>query len=108
MLAVALVVEVALVVLARASVPAVALAHVLAFSAAAFAAFSWDKWQAGRGGRRIGETTLLGLTVLGGAAGALAAMLAFRHKTTRALFWFAACVALFAHLTVVGWLFISR
>jgi uncharacterized membrane protein YsdA (DUF1294 family) len=38
------------------------------------AIFGWDKWQAGRGGRRIPETTLLLLAAGGGSIGGLLAM----------------------------------
>lgn len=43
--------------------------------------FGLDKWQAGLGGPRIAEVTLLVMAVLGGSGGALLAMYVFRHKT---------------------------
>ena len=52
----------------------------------AFLAFGWDKRQARRGGSRISEKTLLLLTALAGAPGALVGMKVFRHKTIKSSF----------------------
>jgi uncharacterized membrane protein YsdA (DUF1294 family) len=105
---VALIVEVGLLVFTKLGLPMIALAHVAFFSVVAFVAFGWDKWCATRGARRVSEVTLLAIAVLGGALGALGAMLSVRHKTRRPLFWSAVCTALFVHVTLVGWLFVSR
>jgi uncharacterized membrane protein YsdA (DUF1294 family) len=59
----------------------VLLYYLLIINVVTGAAFGWDKWQAGRGGQRIAETTLLLLAVLGGSVGGLLAMYVFRHKT---------------------------
>ncbi len=57
----------------------------------AFIAFGWDKRCATTGERRIPERTLLGLAVIGGSVGAVAAQQVFRHKTRkepfRTLLW---------------------
>lgn len=53
---------------------------------AAFAAFGIDKRRARKHQYRIGEATLLGLALIGGAAGALAGMYFFHHKTKKLLF----------------------
>ena len=45
-----------------------------------------DKHKAKAGARRIPEATLFFLAVLGGSAGGILGMLAFRHKTRRKLF----------------------
>jgi uncharacterized membrane protein YsdA (DUF1294 family) len=50
------------------------------------ALFGYDKWQAGRGGARIAESTLLLASALGGWPGGLAGMLLFRHKTVKTSF----------------------
>ena len=55
----------------------------------------------------MSESNLLLLTVLGGAAGSLAAMALFRHKTQRWYFRVVAVIALFVHVTAVGYLFLS-
>ena len=46
----------------------------------------WDKAAATRGDRRVPETTLLALAVLGGSVGGILGMLLFRHKTRKAAF----------------------
>jgi uncharacterized membrane protein YsdA (DUF1294 family) len=108
LLVVAFAIEVCLVVFANLSLPQIALVHIGFFSVVAFIAFTWDKLRATRGASRVSEATLLAMSVLGGALGALAAMLFAHHKTKRALFWIVVCGALFVQITVVGWLFISR
>ena len=47
----------------------------------AFALYGVDKYRSKREARRIPELSLLTVAALGGGVGALAAMLAFRHKT---------------------------
>jgi uncharacterized membrane protein YsdA (DUF1294 family) len=105
---IAFVLDVALLMIARLDRGTLGLLHAGAFSVAAFFAYGWDKLRSKRGAIRVRESTLLALSILGGAFGALAAMLMFRHKTQRTLFWIAGIVSLFAHVTIVGWLFISR
>ena len=51
-----------------------------------FAAFGIDKWKAVRNRPRIRIATLLGLSFFGGAAGGLAGMYLFHHKTRRDYF----------------------
>jgi len=108
MLVVAFALELCLLILSKISLPMLALIHVGAFSAIAFVAFAWDKLRATRGASRISEATLFTISILGGALGGLAAMLFAHHKTKRPLFWIVLCGSLFAHVTLVGWLFISR
>ncbi|BBE32755.1 DUF1294 domain-containing protein [Sphingosinicella microcystinivorans] len=60
--------------------------YLIAVNLAAFAAYVWDKHLAETGGRRISESTLLGLACLGGSPGAWAAMRLVRHKTRKASF----------------------
>ena len=58
-------------------------AALAAINFAAFAAFGIDKARAKRGMWRIKESTLLGLALIGGTAGAYAGRRAFRHKTRK-------------------------
>lgn len=48
-----------------------------------------DKQRARDHAWRVPEATLVTLIMLGGAPGALAGMLIFRHKTRKLAFWFA-------------------
>ena len=59
-----------------------------------FLLFGYDKFQAKRGGWRIPEKVLLGLTLFGGGLGGLAGMLVFRHKTRKNIFWFVTIVGI--------------
>lgn len=63
--------------------PSNILAALAAINFAAFAAFGIDKARARRGMWRIKESTLLGLALIGGTAGAYAGRKAFRHKTRK-------------------------
>lgn len=86
---------------------AVVLLHVALASVVAFLVFGIDKRRSKFEGRRVAESTLLGLAFLGGAPGAMAAMSLFRHKTQKRVFKFGVPVALFAHVVIVGWSFLS-
>ncbi|HEX2860752.1 MAG TPA: DUF1294 domain-containing protein [Lacunisphaera sp.] len=54
-----------------------------AMSAASCLLFGYDKWQAGRQGGRLAESTLLLASAVGGWPGGLAGMVLFRHKTAK-------------------------
>jgi uncharacterized membrane protein YsdA (DUF1294 family) len=62
------------------------LAYLVLVNAIAFAVFLIDKRQARRGGYRLSERALLGLSLLGGSLGAFAAMQVARHKTNKLSF----------------------
>ena len=51
-----------------------------------FALFGWDKWQAGRSGRRVAEFWLLAWCALGGWPGGLSGLLMFHHKSAKRSF----------------------
>lgn len=55
----------------------------LAVNAAAYAAIAYDKAMAVRGRRRVPERRLLGLALIGGSVGAVAAQRVLRHKTQK-------------------------
>lgn len=82
----------------------------LAFSIVTFAVYAWDKSAARRGARRVPESTLHVLAVLGGWPGALAAQRALRHKTRkqpfRTVFWITVAVNCAAF--VLGFALITR
>ncbi len=58
-----------------------------AMSVFALLLYGIDKLRAKLHAWRIRESVLLGITLLGGAVGALLAMLLFRHKTRHPTFW---------------------
>ena len=59
------------------------LAGVCCCDGVTFALFGLDKMKARAGARRIAESTLLGLALLGGTPGAYAGRAVFRHKTRK-------------------------
>lgn len=72
------------------------------WSVAAFCAYAVDKRQAVRGGWRVPENVLHGLALIGGAAGAWAGMLVFRHKVRKPVFVAVLIVASVIQLAL-GW-----
>ena len=70
----------------------------LAVNLIAFALLAGDKRGAVRHAWRIRERTLLLSAFAGGATGALAAMLLYRHKTRKAKFLILVPLAAFLHL----------
>jgi uncharacterized membrane protein YsdA (DUF1294 family) len=81
--------------------PAVAVLAVLAMlNLASFAAFAIDKARARGRGRRIAESTLLWLALVGGSPGAYAGRRTFRHKTRKQPF--VARLHMIAALQVAG------
>ena len=71
-------------------------------SLAAFLLFGYDKWQAGRQGGRVAESTLWFVSALGGWPGGLAAMMIFRHKIAKTMFLLEFAVALFVWVTLLS------
>ena len=65
------------------------MAWVAVMSVGAFLAYGLDKKLAKNDKRRVPERALLTWSYLGGGAGGLLAMLAFRHKINFPLFWIA-------------------
>ena len=81
------------------------IAGLLALNICAFAAFAHDKKNAMLGRRRTRETDLLGLALLGGSVGAVAAQQIFRHKTRKQPFATYLFLIAAAHAGIVmGWL----
>ena len=80
-------------------------AYLGAIGAATWAAFAWDKRQAGLDGRRVRESVLIGLSLLGGSPAAAVAMFVLRHKTRKPSFRakFAAVVVAQVFALVIAW-----
>lgn len=66
--------------------------------------WGFDKFRAKFQQWRVPEKTLYGLIMLGGGMGALAGMTAFRHKTRKPQFKFAAIVSIAVHLFIFFYL----
>lgn len=80
---------------------------IAAMSVIAFFTYYADKVKARKGSWRIRETVLLGLGLLGGAAGALLSMNIFRHKTKHFYFWVINFLGLATHIAVGAYIFIN-
>lgn len=76
---------------------------VVVMGAATFVAFWVDKRRAVRSDRRIPERTLHALELVGGWAGAIAAMMLVRHKNRKASYWLVTALITAAHVGVVAW-----
>ena len=76
------------------------LVHFGLMSVLAFLLFALDKWRARRGSRRVSELNLLVLSAVGGALGALLAMVAFSHKTRGLKFRVGVPAFVFLHLAL--------
>lgn len=61
----------------------IVLLALMLINAITFFVFGHDKARARQGGRRIAETDLLGLALIGGSPGALVARQVFRHKARK-------------------------
>ena len=79
--------------------------YILAVSLLTWAMFGIDKWKAVHGKWRIRESTLLGLSLIGGAAGGLAAMYLFRHKIRKMRFRVGVPLMFFAQMVLLLWLY---
>ncbi len=78
-----------------------------AMSLASLVAYGADKSKAKRGAWRIPEKVLLSLSFFGGAAGALAGMLLFRHKTRHWYFWFVGAAGILWQAALALWMAFS-
>lgn len=77
----------------------IALLYLYMFNVITFGLFAWDKHLAIYGKKRIPEWLLLFFSALGGAFGALCAMMFFKHKTRHARF--CVCVPVFFIIHVI-------
>ncbi len=74
--------------------------YLLIINSGTFLLFGIDKHLARKNKERIPESTLLLLSALGGAAGGLAAMYIFRHKTKKAKFFLVVPMLLVLHIVI--------
>ena len=81
----------------------VVVAYVLGLGLSTFLIYGYDKLRAVRGGRRVPESALLALALIGGALGGWAGMLIWHHKTQHAIFWVAQVIGTIA-ITAALWL----
>jgi len=73
------------------------LAYIVVMSVVAFLVFYQDKTNARRGRFRTRERTLHILSLAGGAFGGLLAMIIFKHKTRKHVFWVVQLVGITLH-----------
>lgn len=78
-------------------------AYLAAVNLATFAAFCLDKHYAEAQQRRIRESTLMGLSLMGGALGGILAMRLVRHKTKRWYFALGLPTFLVLHVVIVAY-----
>jgi uncharacterized membrane protein YsdA (DUF1294 family) len=88
----------------RALLPEVGFAYLVGINLVTFLVYGADTRRARRGSWRVPEVTLLALAMLGGAGGALLAMVLFHHKTRKARFYVTVPLALMVQLALIGWL----
>ena len=81
--------------------------YLIIINIAAWLMYGLDKWKAKSGAWRLPERTLLLTAFLGGAAGALAGMLLFRHKTRKPKFIVGVPLMLAAHCVIL-WLVFAK
>ena len=77
----------------------------LCINLALFITMGADKSAAKHKRRRVPETTLLALAILGGSAGGILGMLLFRHKTKKPAFFLGFPLILLAQLSL-AWFFL--
>lgn len=63
------------------------LTYLVVVNIISFIAMGLDKKKAQRGRYRISESTLMALSVIGGASGVLLGMIVFKHKTSKSKFY---------------------
>ena len=82
--------------------------YLIAINLITFFAFGIDKRKAEKGAWRTKESTLLGLAAIGGSAGALLGMNAFRHKTKHKKFTICVPAILILKASLMVWWFFFK
>jgi len=80
--------------------PPHALPYLVAINLAGLVAMHLDKRRARRRKRRISENALFTIALMGGEAGIIGGMLAFRHKTRKASFMAAISAIVLVHVVL--------
>lgn len=73
----------------------------LVWNVAVFFIYAWDKYLAKTGGRRVRESTLIGLAFAFGSVGAMTAMRLVRHKTQKLAFTMLVPMAFFMNAVML-------
>jgi len=79
------------------------LTYYLVLTGITFLVWGYDKYRAAMNQWRVPERVLFTLIFIGGAFGALAGMLVFRHKTRKTYFWVAVIAACVIHAAILLW-----
>ena len=79
--------------------------YIIVINVITFATFGVDKYKAIRQEWRIRESTLLGLSLIGGSIGGWIAMYTFHQKTKKVQFFVGVPVILVIQIFVFGYLF---
>ena len=66
-----------------------------------FIAYGVDKRKAIKAARRIPESTLLLIALLGGGLGGIVGMLTWHHKTRKIYFWLVNILAICLHIALI-------
>ena len=74
--------------------------YILSINIGTFLLFGIDKHLARKNRERVPESTLILLSVLGGALGGFLAMYIFRHKTQKAKFFLVVPMLLVLHIVI--------
>ncbi len=85
----------------------IAVIYLIGINLLTFVLYGIDKWKAQQNYWRVPEKTLILLAVIGGAVGALAGMILFRHKIRKPKFYLGVPFILFAQIAAVCW-FVER
>lgn len=88
----------------------IVLIYLVAINVITFFMYGIDKWKAKQSKWRIKESTLLGLSAIGGSIGALLGMKVWHHKTLHKIFKYGVPLMLLAQIILIGviWYFWIR
>lgn len=81
--------------------------YALAVNTLCYVCFALDKGYAQRGEKRIPETTLITMALLGGSLGGVLAMYQFRHKTRHRIFKYGLPLILLLQCLLAGYCYLA-